>query len=509
MKRIQVLRVLLPWWLFLLLIASPDTVSSSSPPVDPRVWDDTADGKVGQFLVVFKSQANVRVLAVRAPNHEAQGRVVVNALQETAVTAQSGARAQLDALGVQYRAYWIVNALAVKADRAVVEAMLARGDVAAIESNAPFLVALEPARGAPQSVAAIEWNIGKVNAPAVWTKGYTGQGITYANADTGVQWDHPALKPHYRGWNGTTADHNFNWWDAIHTPVVGGSSCGYDLQVPCDDYPHGTHTLGTGVGDDGAGNQIGVAPGAQWIACRNMDNGWGQPSTYIECLQFLLAPTDLAGNNPDPNKRPDVIANSYDCNPTEGCAPHAMQVAVENLRAAGVFMAASAGNSGPNCSTVSTPPALEAAASTVGATGYMTDTIAAFSSRGPVTIDGSNRRKPDLVAPGVNIRSSLPTNGYGLGGGTSSASPHVAGAVALLWSAFPPLRRNIDLTENILAQSAVHLTSAQGCGGDTPTQVPNNVYGYGRLDVLAAFNYAMSISPPSYKTFFPLVKRDK
>lgn len=497
---------------YLLVFSTTPKLGLASPNIDPRVWEDTTDGKIGSFLVVLKSQASAHTLATRTPNRQARGQVVVDVLQQTATVSQALVREQLNGLGAKHRAYWIANALAVQGNRAVVEAMVARADVLAIESNRPFQVALEPKpERSPKTLrvsTSVEWNINMVNASGLWVMGYTGQDIVYANADTGVQWDHPALKPHYRGWNGTTADHNYNWWDAIHTPVVGTSSCGYNLQTPCDDYPHGTHTLGTGIGDDGAGNQIGVAPGAKWIACRNTDNGWGTPSTYIECLQFLLAPTDLTGSNPDPNKRPDVIGNSYDCNPTEGCAPHAMQIAVENLRAAGVFVTASAGNSGPNCSTVSTPPALEATAFTVGATGYMTDTIAAFSSRGPVAIDGSNRRKPDLVAPGVNIRSSLPTNGYGLGGGTSSASPHVAGAVALLWSAFPQLRRNVDLTENILAQSAAHLTSAQGCGGDTPTQVPNNVYGYGRLDVLAAYNYAMTISPPAYLNFFPFVGRN-
>ena len=88
------------------------------------------------------------------------------------------------------------------------------------------------------------------------------------NGDTGMRWTHNALKPHYRGWNGSTADHNYNWHDAIHS---GGGDCGPNHQEPCDDGGHGTHTTGVAIGDDGAGNQIGVAPGAKWIGCRNMD----------------------------------------------------------------------------------------------------------------------------------------------------------------------------------------------------------------------------------------------
>src|SRR5437667_3534582 len=165
--------------------------------------------------------------------------------------------------------------------------------------------------------------------------------------------------------------------------------------------------MGFGVGYDGAGNQIVFSPGAKWIGCRNMDSGTGRPSTYIECMQFFLAPTDLNGNNPDPDRGADTVGNSYTCPPDELCAPNSLHARLENLRAAGVFMAVAAGNDGPNCSTISEPPALDDAAVTIGATDN-SDAIALFSSRGPVTIDGSNRRKPDLVAPGVQVLSSIP-----------------------------------------------------------------------------------------------------
>ena len=316
---------------------------------------------------------------------------------------------------------------------------------------------------------------------------FTGQGIVYANADTGVQWDHPALKPHYRGWNGTNADHNYNWWDAIHNDINGdgGNIAGFNLRSPADDNGHGTHTMGIGIGDDGAGNQIGVAPGAKWIGCRNMDQGTGRPSTYIECMQFLLAPTDLDGNNPDPDRGADVVGNSYTCPPDEFCAPDSLHAMLENMRAAGVFMAVAAGNDGPDCSTIGDPPGLDAAAVTIGASDN-SDLIADFSSRGPVIVDGSNRRKPDLVAPGVNVRSSVPANGYGNLSGTSMAAPHAAGAVALLWSAFPHIRGNVEYTQSILQQTAVHLATGQTCG--TNSGIPNNVFGYGRIDLLAAYN---------------------
>ena len=285
----------------------------------------------------------------------------------------------------------------------------------------------------------------------------------------------------------------------------GSNPCGFNSSVPCDDYGHGTHTMGIGIGDDGGANQIGMAPGARWISCRNMEEGFGQTSTYIECLQFFLAPTDLNGNNPDPDQRPDAIGNSYSCLPSEGCSADSLKAALENLRAAGIFVAASAGNSGSACSSITNPPGLHDAAVTVGAISFQSNTIAGFSGRGPVTSDGSNRRKPDLVAPGTSVRSSYPTNTYSAHTGTSMAVPHVAGAALLLWSAFPQLVRNVDQTEFILTKTAQHLTTTQACGGDPPQQVPNNVYGYGLVDVLAAYQYALS---PSLPVYLPLILRN-
>src|SRR4029079_19088186 len=123
--------------------------------------------------------------------------------------------------------------------------------------------------------------------------------------------------------------------------------------------------------------------------------------------------------------------------------------------------------------------------------------IASYSSRGPVTADGSGRAKAELVAPGRRVGSRYPDNNHATLNGTAKASPPVAGAVALLWSAFPNLRGNVDHTEFILEQTAVHLTTTQGCGGDSSSQVPNNVYGYGRIDVLAAYNYAAAEANPT------------
>ena len=470
--------------------------------ISPAVQADTAGGQTAHFLVVLRNQPDTALVAAASPLAQRGVRVYAT-LQQAAQRSQPSVVAQLGALGASYHTYTVVNLIAVVGGREVVEAMAARPDVAYITPDRAFRAQLEVpvtgvsiSQGSASAPQGIEWNLSRIHADAVWSKGFTGQGIVYANADTGVDWQHPALKPHYRGWNGAIADHNYNWWDAIHQDISGNNSnpCGFNRPDPCDDFGHGTHTTGIGVGDDNAGNQIGVAPGAKWIACRNMDDGVGRPSTYIECMDFFLAPWDLNHLNPDPARRPDVVSNSYGCPPSELCGPHDLQAAMQNLRNAGIFFSASAGNDGSACSTVNDPPGLEDSAITVGATDS-TDTIALLSSRGPVTVDGSNRRKPDLVAPGIGVRSSIPGTGYATMSGTSMAAPHVAGAAALLWSAFASLRGNVDLTETVLAQSASHKTTTQGCGGDSPSAVPNNVYGYGLVDVLAAYNYFSTPTP--------------
>jgi subtilisin family serine protease len=258
--------------------------------------------------------------------------------------------------------------------------------------------------------------------------------------------------------------------------------------------------MGTIVGDDGAGNAIGVAPEARWIGCRNMDQGWGSPATYIECFEFFLAPYPVGGDpaQGDPALAPDVINNSWGCPPSEGCdAEHIalLRQVVENVRAAGIMVVASAGNSGPSCGSVKTPPGMYAATYTVGAT-QIDDTITSFSSRGTE----SALLKPDLTAPGDDVRSSMPNGTYGLSDGTSMASPHVVGAVALLWSARPDLRGEITATEDLLNAAALPRYSTQ-CG-DPPATVPNAVYGWGRLDAQAAVAAAL---PPISGTLVGVV----
>jgi serine protease AprX len=452
--------------------------------VDPWVLDTASRGDT-EFLVMLREQADVR--GVRTlPTKEQKGAFMADALGATAARAQAPILALLTARGVEHRSYWVANMIWVRGSLGLLRELAAREDVFHVYANPSVklrgpLAPTEPAR--PASPEGIEWNITQVHAPDVWALGYTGQGVVVAGEDTGYQWDHPALKAKYRGWAGFLANHNYNWHDAIHS---GGGSCGADSAVPCDDFGHGTHTMGTMVGDDGGANQVGMAPGAKWIGCRNMNVGVGTPATYSECFEWFIAPTNLAGQNPDPSKAPHVINNSWGCPPDEGCTDvTVLQTVVENTRAAGIEVVVSAGNDGSSCETVNTPAAIYAASFSVGATDS-NDDIAGFSSRGPVTVDGSGRLKPNVSGPGVNVRSSVPGNGYSSFSGTSMAGPHVAGLVALLLSASPGLQYDPDAIEPIITGSTLQLPTSETCGGIPAGDVPNNTFGWGRIDALAA-----------------------
>ncbi len=449
--------------------------------VDPWVLSTMA-ARETEFLIFLREQADLRA-ANGLDTRLAKGRFVFEMLSEVAARTQKPVLEELDALGAAHRSYWVANMIWVRGGSAVIQAMAERTDVAHIFANPTVALQRPQTSSGATAHAAIEWNIALVKAPQVWSAGVTGQGVVIGGQDTGYEWQHPALINQYRGWQGGSADHNYHWHDAIHS---GGGICGPDSPEPCDDFGHGTHTMGTMVGDDGGANQVGMAPGARWIGCRNMDVGNGTPATYSECFQWFIAPTDLAGQNPDPSMAPDVINNSWSCPPSEGCTdPGALHTVVENTRAAGILVVVSAGNSGPTCESVDTPAAIYQASFTVGST-TMADMISGFSSRGPVTVDGSGRMKPNISAPGSIVRSTIPGGGYATMSGTSMAAPHVAGLAGLLIAADPALAGQVDALEDAIEQSALPRATADGCGGDTTTQVPNNTYGWGRIDAWAA-----------------------
>ena len=469
--------------------------------VSPSLLQEARSQDKVPFLILLHKQADLHE-AHALTSKEAKGQYVFSMLKETAEKTQGKITALLNANGAAWTSLMVINAIRTEGDLSLIQSLAMREDVAALAADptVSFAPPEEWAPDAPGQRNAIEWGIDMINADDVWNLGFRGQGVVVGGEDTGYEWGHPALKQKYRGYDASrdTVDHNYNWHDAIHAPNPAHADtinpCGYDVKEPCDDHGHGTHTMGTMIGLDGE-NQVGVAPEAQWCACRNMERGWGTPFTYIECFEWFLAPTDLNGQNPDPAKAPHVINNSWGCPEVEGCDStnwEIMNMVVNNLRAAGIVVVVSAGNDGSGCGSVATPAAMYEGSFSVGATAP-NDTIAGFSSRGPVFVDGSNRLKPNVSAPGVWVRSSTLGGNYGQSSGTSMAGPHVAGMVALIISANPELAGQVDLIEDIIESTCVPKTTDQQCGEIPGSEVPNPVYGYGRIDALAAVEAALAL----------------
>jgi len=456
------------------------------------------------FLIILEEQADVSA-AHNVTDRMERLTTVRKTLIETAERTQAPVRAELDRLDLPYRPYYVMNMIRVEGHRWRMGRFEQLPGVAEVIHNPnvrdyPYRIPIP--YGAASPVTGTQANLLAIQADEAWAKDVTGAGIVVAGQDTGYDWEHPALKPHYRGWDGETASHDYNWLDTWDQTAV-----------PFDPDAHGTHTMGTVLGEEKDGtNRVGVAPEARWIGCRNMRRGLGNPGTYAACLEFFLAPYPVGGDpfeDGDVDHAPHLTNNSWGCPPEEGCRADTLRPAVEALRAAGIMMVVSAGNDGPSCRTVDTPPANYDASFSVGATNN-SGVVTGFSSRGPV--DGL--LKPDIAAPGSDVRSSLPGSGYGVASGTSMAGPHVAGVVALLWSADRALIGDIEATEALLCETAepqavdkscaiadnpptnpllseALSTPACACGNVTGT--PNNVYGCGNINAGAAVNATLGL----------------
>jgi subtilisin family serine protease len=432
-----------------------------------------------RLFVILRNQADISA-APEIAEHNARTRYVYETLATHAAATQADLRSDLERFGIRYTSYYLLNALEVDGGPLVRAYLAGRPEVDRVLVSPRLRPLPAPPPPEPGTAAAPEappWNIALIGADRVWEEfGITGEGIVVGQSDSGVDVAHPDLAPGYRGGNG---EHAYNWLDPW-----------YGAQEPRDYGQHGTHTLGSAAGHNG----IGVAPGATWFACANLARNLGNPARYLDCMQFMLAPHPSNGDpftTGDPTRAAHVLNNSWGCPPLEGCDPASLLPAVQALRAAGIFVVASAGNEGAACSSVSSPPAIYAEALSVGAIDQF-GTITDFSSRGPVTVDGSGRTKPDIVAPGDEVLSTTPGGTYATASGTSMAGPHVAGVVALIWSANPALIGDIAGTEALLRATAAPYTGGGGlaCAGSEPG---SNVYGFGVVDAYAAVQAALDL----------------
>ncbi|WP_114907949.1 carboxypeptidase regulatory-like domain-containing protein [Ornithinimicrobium murale] len=452
---------------------SPDDTSATetaptrgADKIEPELRQTLHNAASTDFWLSFDERPD---LAAAQDIHDwtERGQFVYDQLAETAESSLATVAPELEAAGVEYESYPIANLVLVRSGTEDLALDLAANTGIIEIHDTPDIGLVEPLPSTMTAAAEdsdVEWGLDFINAPAAWEQGATGAGITVSNIDSGVQFDHPALVGNYRGGQADGSfDHDYNWFNTRN---------GCD-DAPCDDNGHGTHTMGTMVGTD-ADNQVGVAPDAQWIATNGCceDTGF---QTLLESGWWILAPTDLDGENPDVSKRPHIVNNSWGTSQEQAYSDFFTPID-EAWTAAGIFSVWSAGNTSPGaaCDTVSSPGSHPNAYS-VGAFGS-TGTLGAFSRKGEGE-DGVI--KPEISAPGVGVRSTWPGDSYNTISGTSMAAPHVAGAVAALWSYDPTLIGQIELTRQLLAQSAIDVDDT-ACGG---TAEFNNKYGEGRLDL--------------------------
>ena len=469
--------------------------------VDPILFELLERKNSVDCLILFTEKADLRG-ASSLKTKEEKGTFVFKALQHVQQKSQAEVLEYLHKQNANYNSFFIANGIAAQLTKVQILKIAEFKGVKSIAHDPSVRreKTITENSSITRELPEPEWGIKMIQADSVWRLGIDGTGVVVGGQDTGFEWEHPVLIKKYRGYNESLSTHDYHWHDAIreHNPENADSinPCGYDSPVPCDDHNHGTHTMGTMIGSDSL-NAIGVAPNAKWIACRNMERGIGKPSTYIECFEWFLAPTNLDNEFPDPLMAPDVINNSWSCPVDEGCNEtnwEMMEDAIINLKTAGIVVIVSAGNDGRDgCGTIAKPPAMFASSYAIGAT-RANDTIAAFSSRGPVSIDSSFRLKPDVSAPGHNVRSAIRNGEFRSFSGTSMAGPHVVGAVALIINANPELRGQVSTIENILTQTAEIKFDDTDCFDVLGQNSPNHTYGSGRINVLKAVEMAQAIS---------------
>ncbi|MGP4102816.1 S8 family serine peptidase [Nonomuraea sp. KM90] len=449
-------------------LLAPQAAAQAAPDpgkIDAGVQAQLAQDDKATFWVRMKGSADLSG-ARRAATKEAKAEQVFEAKNARARTSQEGLRKLLDSHHADYTPYWIVNAVKVTAGEKLAAEIATLPEVERIDPIR-ILSLPKPVRGtAEEKVDAVEWNIDRVNAPRVWNElGNRGEGIVIAHIDSGAQFDHPELAASYRGRNPDGSyTHDYNWFDPARVCPTA---------APCDNNGHGTHTMGTMVGANG----IGVAPGARWIAAKGCEVNTCTDASLLAAGQWMVRPTDLNGQNPRPDLAPDIVNNSWG---GTGFDPFYQDV-VEAWLAAGIFPAFSNGNEGPACRSSGSPGQYVTAYSAGGFD--VNNALYTRSSKG----EGENGEiKPNIAAPGVNVRSSTPGDDYDVYTGTSMASPHVAATVALIWSAAPGLAGDVAATRPLLDTTATDVSDT-ACGG---TAADNNIWGEGRLDTYAAVRAA-------------------
>ena len=369
-----------------------------------------------------------------------------------------------------YESFFIINCVNLVARKSVIVELAKKDDVEKIIENKVIKVE-KPEKNEKIRMSRsaydmhIPWNLKAINAYKAqrYTKDCNNE-VVVGIIDSGVDSTHRAISKNYRGNDSSLAA--YSWYNTINGKD--GSQ-----EKPYDDRGHGTHVCGTILGSK-ENALLGVAPKAKWIGVKVFDqDGETDNVKLLKAGEWIMAP------NGDPTKAPKVVNNSWGGNSNDGF----FQEIVKKWREAGIFPVFSAGNVGPfndgGDDSIGTPGAYPESYA-VGAI-RKDEHIAKFSLRGKSSY--TNKIKPDIVAPGVNILSCIPGQKYTIYTGTSMAAPHVTGVIALMLQVNPNL--TVDQIENILNETALPLKD------EYYTTTPNNGYGYGKVNAVSAVQLAM------------------
>ncbi|CAI5742036.1 unnamed protein product [Peronospora destructor] len=340
-------------------------------------------------------------------------------------------------------------------------------------------------------------NVKLLHALQLWAIGAKGKGIVVASIDSGVRYTHEALKYTFRGTKENKVDFDYSFWFTPDTDIS------KETPDTADEVGHGTHTMGTAVGGKG----VGVAPEATWITARAFDI-WGaaNKSDFLLAAQWVLCPTKIDGTGMDCSLGADVVTNSFGVDRSTPVYPQWtwLSKVIDIWRAAGVYPVFASGNTnGFLCGSVYYPGSREdtiAVGALIGGS-----SLWGASGKGPslesdhgfdnmsMHVSSKYIIKPDFVAPGVGIRSamSIKDDVYTRLTGTSMATPHVAGAIALLLGlnhsttpAYETILRS--LTETTTRKLHKPFLVPSKCGNTTYQEYPNNIYGWGLVNVCLA-----------------------
>ena len=428
----------------------------AKPIVDPALEARFLSKKDADITVIakFKAQGPMnKRLQGKSPSEVLKQKKVIASISQKSLTDHISALRKKSSDIKKMVSLWINNSMIITAKSSFIKSLTERDDLERLDLDAEIKLFDPIVRSVEKGINSDDFTYGlkKVQAAKVWNElGINGTGVTVGVLDTGIDTEHETLVGR------TLATKDF--------------VSSYEDNAPNDGHGHGTHCSGTIGGTNAGGKHIGVAPGVNFIVGKIFgDSGSTSVAAIMNGMQWI---TDPDGDS-ETNDFPRVVSNSWG-----GPLNDRWQDIINTWRSIGIIPVFAAGNSGPRPGTIGAPGAYPEVLS-IGATDSQ-DKVARFSSRGPVNYAGETYIKPDVAAPGVDVYSAKPGGGFQNMSGTSMATPHVAGVVALMLQADPEIDH--ERVSEILQETALELGDPGKDGS----------YGSGRVNAFDAVSLVLT-----------------